>query len=759
MKKYTRKILLISQTIIKKSNFAFLFFLILLFSIAYKYIPLNYRLKNSLKELFYKKFPHLKRSKFTASKVFFPKVVFVISSYIKKLIVDPKIFALRFKIYQSHLLRTLSFKHSVNPLVSIIIPVYGQINYTIACLLSIAQNKPECTFEIIIVDDASLDNSSELLKSVSGVKVFVNPVNCGFIKSCNLGAKKAKGHYVYFLNNDTRVTKGWLDHLVQTFSDFPGTGLAGSKLVYPNGKLQEAGGIIWRDGSAWNFGRGEDPDFHVYNYAREVDYCSGASIMIPKQIFNHINGFDPYYLPAYCEDSDLALKLRSKGYRVIYQPLSIVIHFEGITSGKNINSGIKSYQVENMRKQYNRWKSILSKHERNGEHIDWAINRRADKKVLVLDENSPQPDKDAGSLLTFNLMLLLREMNFQVTFIARDLQYSKKYTSLMQRFGIEVAYLPHVKSIKSHLKEYGARYDLIFLFRPNLADDFIDICRSYAYRAKIIYHSVDLHFLRILREAKLMNDRKKETEALKMKKLEINIIKRMDASIVVSKAELKMLKYEGVTKNVYLLSLIKAASYSDKPFKKRRDIIFVGGFNHQPNVDAIKFFVKEVMPILWKNDKSIIFYIVGSNIPQEIIVLQNSAIKILGFVEKLDPVLNNMRVMVAPLRYGAGVKGKIVSAMSLGLPVVATPVAAEGMGLTHKENILIADDAKSFAESVLELYKNEKLWRYINKSSLNFVEHSWGPEISYKNLSKIISKLEIPITKPRYKLSLYNEND
>lgn len=727
--------------------------------LIYRNLPFSQIFKKKIKLYICKIFPNLLTESSPRFPNYFTPIVFSIIYYFIKTFFSLSILLNKIPFYLIFRSKKIKIKTHYQPLVSIIIPIYGQISFTLACLESIILNLPKCTFEIIVIDDASRDNSLEILKFVKGIKVFKNPTNKGFIYSCNFGAKKAKGKFLYFLNNDTQVMEGWLDSLLQTFSDFPKSGLAGSKLIYPSGKLQEAGCILWKDGSAWNFGRNQNPELPIYNYAREVDYCSGASIMIPKQIFNQIKGFDPHYSPAYCEDSDLALKLRSKGYRVIYQPLSTVIHFEGITSGKDFNSGVKSYQVANLQKQYNRWKQVLSKHQGNGENIDWAINRRADKKVLVLDENTLEPDKDAGSLLIFNLILLLREMNFQVTFISKNLNYSKKYTSLMQRFGIEVFYLPYLKSIKSHLREYGARYELIFLCRPNIANNYLDICREYAHRAKIIYHSIDLHFLRLLREAKLMNDSEKEIEALKMKKLEISLIKSMDASIFVSNAELKVLKNEGITKKVFLLSLIKDPLCSNKEFKKRRDIIFVGGFAHKPNIDAVKFFVKDVMPILRKNDKSIIFYIAGSNIPQEIIRLQNSTIKILGFVEKLDPILNDMRVMVAPLRYGAGVKGKIVSAMSSGLPVVATTLAAEGMGLTDKENILIANNAESFAKRVLELYKNEKLWNYINKNSLNFVEHAWGAEISYKNLSKIISRLKIPITKPRYELNLYNEAD
>jgi glycosyltransferase involved in cell wall biosynthesis len=255
-----------------------------------------------------------------------------------------------------------------------------------------------------------------------------------------------------------------------------------------------------------------------------------------------------------------------------------------------------------------------------------------------------------------------------------------------------------------------------------------------------------------------MNDQEKEKKALKLKKLEINLIKNADASIVVSETELNILRQEKVRKNVYVLPLIKESVNSGQGFDKRRGIVFVGGFNHQPNIDAVKFFITDVMPILRKRDKSLIFYVIGSNIPKDIFSFESPFIKILGFVEKLNPILNSMRVMVAPLRFGAGIKGKIVSAMSVGLPVVATPIAAEGMRLTHKKNILIAKTPDLFAEAILDLHENDKLWNHLSKNSINFVDQNWGSKSAYKNLSEIISKLKISVPKPKYELSLFDEN-
>lgn len=651
-------------------------------------------------------------------------------------------------------------KTSNKPLVSVIISIYGKIEYTLNCLASIAANPPKLPFEIIVVDDYSPGNSAEVLENLKGVRLVRNEQNQGFIRSSNTGASVARGKYLYFLNNDTQVTPGWMDELVRTFHEFPGTGLVGSKLIYPDGRLQEAGGIIWQDGSAWNFGKFQNPMLPIYNYAREVDYCSGASIMVPKSLFDESGGFDEHYLPAYCEDSDLALRIRDNGHRVIYQPLSTIIHYEGITSGKDTSNGVKAYQVDNSKKLYTRWKERLSTHQSPGIDIDKAKDRRAKYRALVLEHCTPTPNQDAGSVTVFNLLLLLREMDFQVTFIpADDFLYMPEYTTALQRIGVEMLYAPYVTSVEQHLKEYGERYDLAFLFRPGVVERNIRAVRKYCPQAKVLYYSHDLHFLRMSREAGLLQDPRKAKLADQMKTRELSVINACDAAIVVSEQELNAIRDKVSNDKLHILPLILNTPGTKKGFSERKDIVFVGGFQHTPNSDAVKYFVTEIMPLLRRDIPGIRFYVVGSNLPEDINALRSDDVIITGFVDDLIPLLDRMRVSVAPLRYGAGVKGKVGTAMAAGLPVVATNVAAEGMSLSDGDNVLIADDPDDFAKAVKRLYRDEGLWGAISEKGLDFASENWGAESAWKTLSNILNGLEICTHRGKQALSLYSQCD
>lgn len=631
---------------------------------------------------------------------------------------------------------TLPIHHS--PQVTVLIPVYGKVEYTLACLKSIADNPPVASIEVIVLDDRSPDDSFRILQRVKNLRVIVNSENLGFLRSCNHGARSANGEYIFFLNNDTQVKPGWLDEQLSTFNNFLHCGLTGSKLVYPDGRLQEAGGIIWQDGSAWNYGRYQDPALPQYNYAREVDYISGAAIMVSSKLFDELGGFDDRYAPAYYEDTDLAMRIRAHGLRVIYQPLSEVVHYEGVTSGTDTSHGVKAYQYINGEKFLKKWQHALTKHRPNGIEPQLERDRNAVGRVLFIDACTPTPDQDSGSIDIFNLMKVFLGMGWAVTFIPEDnYAYIEKYTAALQRLGVQMLYHPHIKSVDEHISQQGRSYDLVMSFRPMVTAKHVGNIREKCPNAKIIFNTVDLHFLRMEREAILKNDSELLRSAQEMKADELSLMARVDLTTVVSSVELEILRGLGVERIVHL-PFSRQIQPSKVTYAERSGLIFVGGFQHTPNVDAIQYFVADVMPKLRVALPGIILNIVGSNTPQEIKDLAQGDIIVHGFVENIQPLLDAARVNIAPLRYGAGTKGKVVQAMAVGLPTVGTQIAFEGMGIDDGIAALIADSPDDLCRAVIDLYNSEEKWAHLASNGLKLVNRFFGIEALDKRLRAIL---------------------
>jgi GT2 family glycosyltransferase/glycosyltransferase involved in cell wall biosynthesis len=612
------------------------------------------------------------------------------------------------------------------PEVSIVIPVFNHFEFTYACLESIAAHTDGPSYEVIVVDDCSHDATPRMLDAIDGVRVVRNPRQLGFIGACNAGAAAARGRYVVLLNNDTEVRDGWLRELRDTFDAEPRAGLVGAKLVYPDGRLQEAGGIVWRNGAAWNVGRLADPNDPRYSYLRRVDYCSGACIMLPTELFRSLSGFDTHYAPAYFEDTDLAFRVRAAGREVFYQPLSQVIHFEGVTAGTDVTRGVKQHQIVNARKFAERWGAQLGQHRSYGDLPELEKDRGARGRVLVVDAVTPEPDRESGGLRMFNLLQVLRGLGFKVTFVASNLANVAGYTAALQRRGIEVLHHPYVASLHRYVRQEGNQYDLIIFSRVEVAGELLPVARSWTQRPRLVFDTVDLHHLREERAAQLAGDADLLAQAKQRREHELRLARMADCTWVVSAYEQQLLQAACPAARVRVVSNIHDVPGCAAPFAARSDLMFLGGFGHPPNTDAVLWLVGEILPRVRKRLPEVKLYVVGNNPPEAVRRLAGDDVIVTGYVADLAPYVRRCRMSVAPLRYGAGVKGKINMSLAHGLPVVATSLAVEGMHLEHEREVLVADDATTFADAVVRLYGDEGLWQALSRNGVTHTERHFS---------------------------------
>ncbi|HEX7341829.1 MAG TPA: glycosyltransferase [Rhodanobacteraceae bacterium] len=624
------------------------------------------------------------------------------------------------------------------PRVSVIIPTYGKLAWTLTCLHSIARAGTDVPFEVIVVDDAAPDAGVDTLRKVTGLRLLQNPRNLGFSGSCNVGAAAARGEVLLFLNNDTQVMPGWLDTLHDCLLHEPDCGIAGSRLAYPDGRLQEAGGIVFADGSCWNVGRFEDRNDPRYRCRREVDYVSGASLMIRRRLFDSVGGFDTRYAPAYYEDTDLAFSVRAAGQRVIYEPRSLVVHMEGTTSGTDVFAGVKQHQQINQQRFADTWRKALVQQPAAGTPVE-AILRGSRPHLLVIDTATPEPSRDSGSLRLVALCKLLGDLGWRVSFLPDDGHADEAQVDTLGTLGVQVLRRPWVRDAASWLGRHGNDLDVVMLCRSSIADQYLPLARRHAPRARVIFDTVDLHFLREQRAADLSGNAALARQAEASRQREMALVAACDVTFVVSPVERDLLTVEAPDARIELVSNVHAVHGRKAGFDGRHDLVFIGGYNHPPNADALRWMVQDILPRIRQQLPDMALHVLGDVPAEARRSLEGPGVTLHGRVADLAPWMNRCLISVAPLRYGAGVKGKVNMAMSHGLPVVATPIAAEGMHLVDGTDVLVAADADDFAASVLRLHHDPALWLRLSDGGLANVRRYFSFAAARDTLERVLN--------------------
>lgn len=625
----------------------------------------------------------------------------------------------------------IAFPKVAEPDVSIVIPVHNKFATTYNCLASIAAAQCQASYEVIVVDDGSKDETLKLAEIAPNVTIVRHDVAQGFVGACNDGGLAAKGRYILMLNNDTEVMSGWLDALLDPFHRFEGVGMTGAKLIYPDGKLQEAGGLVWGDGQPWNIGRNANASDPRYNYVRQVDYLSGACVLLPMPLWRELAGFDTHFAPAYYEDTDLAFRVRAKGLKTVYTPFCEVVHYEGVSNGTSTSgSGLKRFQAINEPKFKRRWAQAYRYNGVVGRDAPHVMQDRGTQfRVLVLDAQTLTPDLDAGSYSATQEIRLLQSLGFKVTFVPSNMAYMAGYTEALQRMGVEVLYAPFYFSMNEVIERRGGEFDLYYIARYGVAEQVIDLIRGRHPQARVILNIHDLHFLRELRESLQNKDEAQMQRAIATRDAELAVMRKVNLALSYSEVEQAVIVSHnlGSTKTSGCPWVVETASQVPA-YASRKGIAFLGGFGHRPNVEAVEWFVREVMPLLRDKLPGVPFLIYGSKAPDSLKALQADDVILKGFARTTDEVYDTARLFVAPLLTGAGLKGKVIGAFARGIPTVMTPTAAEGTGASHGHDAMICTNPADWAEQIAALYADEARWTAMSAACRNLTERRYSFE-------------------------------
>jgi lipopolysaccharide biosynthesis protein/GT2 family glycosyltransferase len=634
------------------------------------------------------------------------------------------------------------------PVVSILLVVYNQAELTFRCLSALI-NTLGMPAEVIIVDNASSDDTVRLFDHLDGARILRNSENLHFLRAVNQGAAEARGTALLLLNNDTGLKPGALQAALETLNSASDIGAVGGKLILPDGTLQEAGSIVWNDGTCQAYGRGQDPEAPEYQFQRDVDYCSGAFLLIRRDLFVKLGGLDDTFAPAYYEETDFCMRLRQSGYRVVYDPRVEVLHFEfGSATSPEQASALMH---RNHRVFYERHREILTDNHipRNSATLFARSADRGRPRLLVIDDRVPFPSYGAGYPRASCILKALHEAGYLIThypLIEPEAVWDEVYSAFPRE--IEFMLMRGRSALPEFLEARARYYSAIIVSRPHNMAPFIGQRDghpgSYA-GIPIVYDAEALVSPREAARLQLAGNPIKIDEQEKQLREELDLAHAAHAVIAVNTYEADFFTAAGID-NVHVLGHAVKLEPVDGDFADRRDLLFVGALNgdEAPNVDALFWFVEEVMPHL---DRLIgVRYrvrVAGRGGAASLHKMSNPRVDMLGRVEDLTEHYGQARVFVAPTRFAAGVPHKLHEAAARGLPAVATGLLATQLGWTNEAELLVADTPEGFARQCARLYTNHELWQRVRNTALTRVATDCNPAEFDRRIGVILSSIGI----------------
>ncbi len=643
-----------------------------------------------------------------------------------------------------------------HPDVSIILVLHNQAELTFGCLSAIVETLGQAAFgvEIIIADNASTDATTELLGRLDGAVIQRHTANLHFLKAVNLAAKSVRGKNILLLNNDAQLLPGALASALRTLQSADNIGAVGGRIILPDGTLQEAGSIIWKDGACSGYARGEDPNGPDVMFQRDVDYCSGAFLLTRTALFAEMGGFDERFAPAYYEETDYCVRLWEAGYRVVYDPDAAIIHYEFGSSTKSGDAiRLQAAHHATFIAQHRRW--LSGQFAASPANVLSARTHSHAARILVIEDRIPLASLGSGYPRANRLIHDLVAAGAQVTFFPTMNREPDTWHEVRRALDkrVEVLIKAQYEQVEPYLRARQEHFDGFVICRPHNMKFFLDAVgfeRELIGKAKIFYDAEALFVTRDLQLRDAAGQPATEAERHQLIAEEVALTRLADVVLSVSPAEQEIFEDYGAGQ-VRLLGHGLDDEPLETDFDERDQIVFLGATaENTPNTDALIWFTAEILPRLRRALERPDFRLttIGLNKVKAVTALEGVLIDAVGMVDELPPALARARLMVVPTRLGAGIPHKVHQAAMFGIPMVVTTLIATQLGWQDGQDLLVADDPADFAAACARLYQDAALWERLRAAALARARLDCAPERFAARLHEIVRDLPITHRQP-----------
>ncbi|MBB3174724.1 GT2 family glycosyltransferase [Endobacter medicaginis] len=609
--------------------------------------------------------------------------------------------------------------------ISVIVVLFNKFPLTMLALASLRSNYPG-NIELIIVDNKSYDDTRHLERYVRGAHIIHNRYNAGFVEACNRALDFVTGPAVLYLNNDLQIGLNAVALSLRRLFSEPNIGAVGTKLIRTNGMLQEGGSIIWRDGSTFGYLRDADPNIPEANFVRDVDFCSGAFLLVRTELVRQLGGFDVDYKPAYYEEADMCVRLRKAGYRIVYDPALVVQHFEygSASSAASTRLMLRNHGI--FQRKHRDW--LRYQHPPRARNALFARTaRNGQKRILLIEDRVPLRHLGAGYVRSNDIVRTMASLGHLVT-VFPIYKSPTTFINIYRDFPdtVEVIYDRDQDDLPDFIESRAGYYDVVWVGRTHNLERLLGVLSDNSTALPAHGFVLDTEAIAAPRSA----ERDRVLGIASKEPMETALRRELDCAyfcqkiIAVNERDATLIRRVGFD-NVAVLGHMKEPQATFSPFSARRDMLFLGALHDpgSPNHDSLEWFVEHVLPLVdGRLPPDVRFNVAGFINPSVDLspLTANPRVNLIGPVDDLEALYDAHRIFVAPTRFAGGIPFKVHEASSYGLPIVATQLLCSQVGWSDRVEIMSGgtDNPAQFADRIVELYTDRERWISVRHNAL-----------------------------------------